>query len=741
MDSDPEAPRFNWSYSPAESLSLGGSRIGPYTVVGSLGQGGMGTVHHVRDELGRDLALKLLTSTTSPERLARFRREGEVTARLRHPGIVSVHAAGAIGDRPYLVYELVGGKDLKARLPDLTQAQRMDAILQTARALGYAHEQGVIHRDVKAANVLVDDQLQIRVADFGLAQVASVECLTLTGAVLGTPSCMAPEQMSGKTKKGFTPATDVWALGVLLYESLTDRRPFEAKSFLELLAQIAGVNPTPPRDHDRSVSLSVQEVCLKALEKRPADRYRNGHAFAQALEEALSAPAQRKPRLLVVAALISLPTLLLAIGWLLVSRPLDDDATPPNTARVVPSQPSLPTSDSKPDGVSEGEDEVDEEAVARMVVLADQLFRGAGVEKDPPGAAKLYRKAALRGNLSALCSLAAMHLQGVGVEQSDGEAATLFTRAAAAGHSKSMNALGVLHSEGRGVPKDSTAAVSWFQRAFDAGDLSAAVNMGRCYEVGFGVTQNRDMAISWFRKAAEAEDVSAMLKLGEQLQSSETRPDGDDDQAARWYRRAADLGDAKAMVRLALLHIKGRGVARDDTAAATLFQSAAEAGDVNGLWNLGRFTMDGRGVNQDPEAANALFRKAAGGGDSRGMHSLAYSYSLGRGLPQDFGLAAEWWRKAIKAGSRQSLSDLGVLYQKGRGVPQDDQRALALFRKAAEAGIASGVSNLAFMYEEGLGVEKNLPEAVRLYRAAVAGGHPGAHEALEGILKTHPELR
>ncbi len=245
----------------------------------------MGTVFRVSDETGRHLALKLLAPSTSPEAHARFGREGQVTASLKHPGIVGIHATGAAGAQPYLVYELVEGTNLEECFSQLDREERLDVILQVARALGYAHEHGVVHRDVKLANILIGEDQRVLVADFGLAQAAGLERLTQTGALMGTPMSMAPEQLAGKSGD-YAPHTDVWALGVLLYEALTDSVPFPGETLVVLMAQIVSATPRPPRADDPSVPEAVQEVCLKALQKSPSDRYRDGNAFAEALEAA-----------------------------------------------------------------------------------------------------------------------------------------------------------------------------------------------------------------------------------------------------------------------------------------------------------------------------------------------------------------------------------------------------------------------------------------------------------------------
>ncbi|MEZ6188567.1 MAG: serine/threonine-protein kinase [Planctomycetota bacterium] len=219
------------------------AEIGPYRVVGRLGAGASGQVFRVVDPAGRELALKLLTDPGAGER---FAREGQVAASLQHSGIVGVHGQGVTPQgRAYLVFELVEGEDLEAAFRHLAPLELVRVLREVAGALAHAHTRGVVHRDVKPHNVLVDRQGRARVADFGLAHAAGYERLTRSGVMVGTPHYMAPEQVTGERQR-FGPATDVWALGVILYRVLTGRLPFDGANMIELAARITSVTLRPP---------------------------------------------------------------------------------------------------------------------------------------------------------------------------------------------------------------------------------------------------------------------------------------------------------------------------------------------------------------------------------------------------------------------------------------------------------------------------------------------------------------
>jgi len=262
---------------------------GRFRLGGLLGRGGMGAVYRARDDAaGRDVAVKLLPGGQRPERVERFRREGEITASLRHPGIVRLHAAGFAGDRPYLAYELVeSARALDAVFAERDLAGRVELVRQAAAALGHAHRAGVVHRDVKPANLLVDPEGRVRVADFGLATAAGYSRLTRTGALMGTPHYMAPEQF-GHGRGDVGPATDVWALGVVLYQALTGVLPFEGQSIWEVGAQIANSQITPPSRLARGVPPALEAVCKRALRRSVAERYPDAAAMSADLEAAVA---------------------------------------------------------------------------------------------------------------------------------------------------------------------------------------------------------------------------------------------------------------------------------------------------------------------------------------------------------------------------------------------------------------------------------------------------------------------
>jgi eukaryotic-like serine/threonine-protein kinase len=264
-----------------------------YVVLEVLGEGGMAVVSKARQvALGRVVALKEVRPEVLAGRdgVARFRREAEAAARLRHPNIVTIHDVGWRGEVPYLAMEYVEGGTLARLLAGGPLAPRDAARLveALAGAVQHAHEAGVVHRDLKPANILLAPDLDHpKVADFGLAQLDGDATRTGSGVLLGTPGYMSPEQAGGDPS-AVGPATDIHALGAVLYEALTGRPPFPAATALEALERIRSAEPVPPRRLRAGIPRDLETIALKCLEKAPGRRYTSARALADDLRRWLA---------------------------------------------------------------------------------------------------------------------------------------------------------------------------------------------------------------------------------------------------------------------------------------------------------------------------------------------------------------------------------------------------------------------------------------------------------------------
>ncbi|HZZ58405.1 MAG TPA: tetratricopeptide repeat protein [Opitutaceae bacterium] len=285
-----------------------GRRIGHYELLEELGRGGMGRVFLARqDGLERIVALKVLpdSAAASPEAELRFQREARTVARLRHPHIVAIYDLGRADGCLYFSMEYIPGGDLARRLREQPPGPRAAAALlhPIAEALAYAHREGVLHRDLKPSNILLDGD-QPRLADFGLAaELDPGADLTRTAVLLGTPHYLAPEALRDGSRS-LSVASDLYAFGVVLFELLTGRTPYIGASPSELLALIAHSDPPAPRLLAPAVPRDLETICLKCLEREPAQRYAGAGALAEDLRRFLAGESilARRPRPWQVAA-------------------------------------------------------------------------------------------------------------------------------------------------------------------------------------------------------------------------------------------------------------------------------------------------------------------------------------------------------------------------------------------------------------------------------------------------------
>ncbi|MFN7588509.1 MAG: protein kinase domain-containing protein [Planctomycetota bacterium] len=320
--------------------------LGAYEPVRLLAAGGMGEVYLARHrELGTEVAIKLLPPLPLdqlPALRERFAREARLTAQVPHPGVVQVLASETAGDRPFLVLELVRGRTLRARLVDgpLPVAEALRLAIATADVLAAAHAHGVLHRDVKPDNVMVQDDGAVRVLDFGIARAIADEApLTRTGELVGTPEYMAPEQLL-EGPEAIDARTDVHALSVLTYELLTGRSPFRGSSLFQALKLVVSLNPPPPSSLRAEVPAAVVAVVRRALPKDPPQRPADAGAFAAELRAALPQHGAPRPRRAVWLAFAALGGLL-AIAWWSQVRHGGPVAVPAVAAPTIAEQQAL----------------------------------------------------------------------------------------------------------------------------------------------------------------------------------------------------------------------------------------------------------------------------------------------------------------------------------------------------------------------------------------------------------------
>lgn len=287
LDQPTAQPRSTGRPAATGSSELAGTDFGDYRLLEEIARGGMGVVFRAQQRsLDRFVALKMILdgSLASQVEIDRFQIEARAAAHLDHPNIVQVYEIGEIEGRHFFSMALIQGESLAERIKSgvFSPIEAAELLVKMVDAMDYAHQRGVIHRDLKPANILLDAKGQPRITDFGLAKRPDRDReLTVTGQMLGTPSYMAPEQAGNKD---ITDATDIYALGAILYSMLSGRAPFEGATVIDTLTQVMEHEPIALRQINPAIPLDLETICIKCLEKDPAERYESAAVLKAELE-------------------------------------------------------------------------------------------------------------------------------------------------------------------------------------------------------------------------------------------------------------------------------------------------------------------------------------------------------------------------------------------------------------------------------------------------------------------------
>jgi eukaryotic-like serine/threonine-protein kinase len=424
---------------------------GRYKIIEKVGGGGMADVYKAEDQvLGRTVALKILHKQFASDEgfLERFRREARAAAKLTHPNIVSIYDVGEEGGVHFIVMEFVKGMTLKKLIQKdapLSTEKVVHISMQIAKAMEFAHEHEIIHRDIKPQNVIITDNGEIKVTDFGIARAGATSTMTRTGAVMGTAHYISPEQAQGSI---VGPTTDIYSLGVVMYEMATGELPFRGENPVSVALKHINDTPIPPRSVFGDIPVSLEAVIIKCMTKNPNERYRSADAVREDLKRVIeglpvkivgaATPAagdpsdmtrtiaaqnglpsgrkvQKKPRWGLIAAIIAIVLILLIGGGVL--------------AYTLISSPSIVVPDIKGKTLSQAQQALDAVGLKLQVtkeVTNDKIAPGRVISQDPTAGAKMKKGGTVTVVMSkGLETVAAPDLTG----KTEAEASALLKKA------------------------------------------------------------------------------------------------------------------------------------------------------------------------------------------------------------------------------------------------------------------------------------------------------------------------
>ncbi|HEV8151104.1 MAG TPA: serine/threonine-protein kinase, partial [Gemmatimonadales bacterium] len=585
-----------------------------------IGRGGFAEVFQVRDLwLKRDLALKAIRPdlVVSETLLARFRREAEAVAALRHPNIVPIYDIGEAEGIMYILMPLIKGESLKQLLlrdgrRPISEARRI--LLEAASALASAHEAGVVPRDIKPENIMLEGKARrVLVMDFGIAKVmdaAGDGTLTTSGTIVGTPHYMSPEQASGDPHLDHR--TDQYSLAVVGYHMLTGSVPFEGENTRAILFKQMMESPRSMRELVPEVPEALMGAVSCGMAKEPAGRFSDMEAFAAAIEAATetraipaAAPAavgkrNHVPAMLAGAGLLAAAAIVIAlvrrppaaetaagiapgVNGTSAVQPADSTAAPAGGAGLTAAPPAPAPPPNPP-------------ATERRAIPEPKKSVPAGgpsgnaqrTASPAPAAASLQPKSSLS------CVTAA--------EAEDRDLAfRLCSDEAQKGNVVSQRRLAALYDRSP-VPGHDAEAVTWYRKAAEAGDLPSLLRLGQLLHLGKGTPQNELDATAKIRQAAEAEYQPAWTVLAERYEQGLGLKKSDKD-AAFWYRKAAEKGDAAAQAKVGDFYMRGKGLDKDESEAVSWFRKSAASGNRDAQYGLGMAYLKGKGIQKSDSLA------------------------------------------------------------------------------------------------------------------------------------------
>ena len=763
-----------------------------YQVVRQLGAGGMGSVWLAEDtQLDNKLfAIKMLPSILVANKRAyrQLKDEALVAMRLVHPNIMQIRAFEENDGNPFLVMDYIEGQTLEDYIADkgtLSEDETVRLLQPVAAALDYAHGEGVVHRDVKPANVMIRKDGRPFVLDFGIAREIQETMTRVTGKLSsGTLLYMSPEQLNGEPPRK---EQDVYSFAAMVYECLKGEPPF-VRGQIEY--QIVN-NPPPPLP--QGVASWLSSATMRGLAKKANERPATccellsgsslgGNDAASLIQQATKAFRDKeyeKAFSIAQKADESSPDIQYILGWCYaLGDGVEEDydkamlwlhkAASQGSVKSLQIMGKLYLEIFDCDLHLNWEDK-DFKCFREWFDMAsenNQVYERAAYfyvrsryndnmdiwgDVDEKKDVKLIRDAAINGYHRAQYQLARRYETGDGVPQDYAEAVEWYRKAAEQGtqaqYAGAQEKLGEMYKKGFGVAKNYDEAIKWYRKAVESINNTRNVyNLAQMYETA----KKYSDAVEWYRKAAERGFSDAQCKLGDLYRSGRAWRGKSAmervKEAIKWYRMSAEQDNAKAQYELAHCLIFLDDDCNVSKEALTWLRKSGEQGYGDAQHELGAgyanpregdcITKDIAESTRWYKLAEQSYRKAAEGGDVSAQCNLGLMFYNGEGVIQDFKEAFRWLNKAAMRGNRSSQYYLGNCFSRAQGVSQDYMEAANWYRKAAERGEAKAQYELGYMYKKGIGVAQDYKVAMAWFLKAAEQHNQDACYELGCMYKT-----
>ncbi len=680
----------------------GDTVLGKYAITTRIGAGGMGAVYAAHHEtLGGLVALKFLLPELAarPDLARRFLQEARAGRRITSAHVAKVHDIDNFGDVPFIVMEHLEGETLAAHLARrgaLPVDEAVDLILQACEAVSEAHTLGIVHRDLKPANLfLTRDKggaTSVKVLDFGISKFEDV-AVTSNESVLGTPLYMSPEQVDDSAQ--VDARTDVWSLGVVLFEMLTGKRPFEGSSRSAIYVAIKSGRRPKLRALDANIAPRLEDAVEGALALAPESRVASVEAFA--------------------ASIAQFGTKAGGASLMQIQRVAEQSKPSPSvpSAALAPPAP-VDTEDGRPETVAF---ESAETGVPVVAAIAPQRSR--------------TRLFAVLGVLAIVASVGVVGIRshwfsGRAAATACPEGATPACEAACAAQEPgACHALARALESGKGAPADAARAATLYRAECDSGALAGCNSLGNLYDLGRGVPRDRDKALSLFQQACAGDLGAGCANVGNAFADGEVVM-RDDERAFHFYQLACDDTEPLGCANMGVFYAEGRGVKKDAARAYSYADRACAMGAQIGCVHVARAKILGEGIGKDTSGGLGQLETMCTREEAPGCAGLATVYEHGLGDVQaEPGKSAEYLKKACDL-----HDEVSCVRRRGKKAVDlsstTPARINASLRDQCNAGKLESCETFGRFANEGIGMPKDPVTGAEYLAKACSGGRASA---------------